>query len=239
MPTLADQFHPRSFTEVVGQPVALSVLDGIRNRCGTLAGRNYFISGKSGTGKSAIADLIAAEIAHPVCVEKFVGRGLGVDDVRQIRRTMQTRGFAPGGRVALINEAHTLRKPVIEELLDATDPTDFPSHAAFIFTTTETGQARLFEDFDDSRPLLSRCTPIKLTEKHALRPYAERVRKAAQSAELDGQPIDVYERLILDCDYNMREALMRVEAGELLRNPELRNDPAPARDNLLFGLRVR
>lgn len=217
MPSLADRYHPREWSQLAGQDATLRKLDCVRRSRGTLAGGNYWISGLSGTGKSTLADLIAAEVAHDTCVREFGGRRLGVDDVAAVSREMRTRGFAPGGRVCVVNEAHTLRRAVIEELLVACDQRTLPGHACWIFTTTCRGEKKLFEDFDDSRPLLSRCTKLELATDVA-EPLAIRARMIAQENGMDGQPHDVYVRLLLDCECNMREALNRIEAGELLES---------------------
>lgn len=229
MPSLCDQYHPRDWSEIVGQPVVLRKLQIIRNRRGTLAGGNYWLSGLSGTGKSTIADLIANEIAHSVSIHEVCGRNLAVDEkqpcnVAAFRREMSTRGFGPGGRVVIVNEAHTMRKATIEALLDACDQRTLPSHAAWIFTSTLKGNASLFEDYDDAHPLLSRCTKLELTTDGLAFAFAERAQQIARTEGLDfDAPIERYHALLVECELNLREALNRIEAGEMA-------DAAPAYD---------
>lgn len=227
MPSLTEQYHPRTWDDLVGQPDALRKLDNIRNSRGTLAGGNYWISGPSGTGKSSIADLIAAEVAHPCCIHEIGGRKLGVTEVDELRREMRTRGFDPGGRVVVINEAHALRKPVIEELLVATDPRKLPEYASFVFTTTNKGQAA-FEDYDDAGPLLSRCTRLELTADSE--EFAIRLMTVAQAENMDGQPLSAYVDLLRECRGNLREALNRIETGDMLV-------AAPKKSRILVGRR--
>jgi DNA polymerase III gamma/tau subunit len=59
MPGLADKYRPSSWSEVVGQDKTVSRLQALAKR-GGLAGRAYWLSGQSGTGKTTIARLIAA-----------------------------------------------------------------------------------------------------------------------------------------------------------------------------------
>ena len=61
MTALYEQYRPRTFDEVVGQDKAIGKVEALRKR--GLAGRAYWISGQSGTGKTTIARLIAAEVA--------------------------------------------------------------------------------------------------------------------------------------------------------------------------------
>lgn len=56
---LYEQYRPRSWSEVVGQDKALGQLEALRSR-GGLAGRAYWVSGQSGTGKTTLARLIAS-----------------------------------------------------------------------------------------------------------------------------------------------------------------------------------
>ena len=58
---LHEQYRPRSWSEVVGQDKAIAKVKLLAKR--GLAGRAYWITGQSGTGKTTIARLIAAEVA--------------------------------------------------------------------------------------------------------------------------------------------------------------------------------
>jgi DNA polymerase III gamma/tau subunit len=62
MPSLADKWRPRSWVEVVGQDKVVATFRRIISR-GEIGGRAYWFSGKSGTGKTTCAHLVAAEVA--------------------------------------------------------------------------------------------------------------------------------------------------------------------------------
>ena len=58
---LCEQYRPSTWSDVIGQEKALAKLDALRRR--GLAGRSYWITGPSGTGKTTIARLISQEVA--------------------------------------------------------------------------------------------------------------------------------------------------------------------------------
>ncbi len=57
---LYEQYRPTQWRDVVGQDKTLKRIDVLHRR--GLSGRAYWLSGQSGTGKTTIARLIAAEI---------------------------------------------------------------------------------------------------------------------------------------------------------------------------------
>jgi replication-associated recombination protein RarA len=85
--TLAQRYKPNSWAEVVGQDVALATLDRLRHS-GGLGGRAYWLSADSGQGKTAIADLIAQEVAgDPWAVTVYDHPAeLTAEEMKQIRR---------------------------------------------------------------------------------------------------------------------------------------------------------
>jgi len=65
---LHEQYRPASWPEVVGQDKVLAKIQTLRKR--GLAGRAFWITGQSGTGKTTIARLIAAELADETAIEE-------------------------------------------------------------------------------------------------------------------------------------------------------------------------
>ena len=66
---LYEKYRPATWSEVVGQDKVIETIIQLRKR--GLGGRAYFISGQSGTGKTTIARLIAAEIADEWYIEEL------------------------------------------------------------------------------------------------------------------------------------------------------------------------
>lgn len=211
---LAEQYRPRTWADVVGQDKAVARLRALAARSG-LAGRAFFLSGQSGTGKTTIARLIAAEVASEWDTEELDAGALTVASLRDIERGLAVRGMGEkGGRAVLVNEAHALRKDVIRQLLVSLERV--PPHVVWVFTSTTEGTEALFEDCDDASPLLSRCLRIDLSRRDLARPFAERAKQIADKEGLDGRPLERYVKLLQECHNNLRAALQAVEAGDML-----------------------
>ena len=215
--TLTEKYRPATWSEVIGQPKVLKAIDTLR-RHGGLAGRAYWISGASGTGKTTIARLIAAEVANEFFVQEVTARTLYPSHVAEIEASLRSYGWDDRpdgrcGRAVIVNEAHGLRADTIETLLDALER--IPEHTCWVFTTTREGEERLFEGID-APPLLSRCTPLALTTQGLNKVFAARAREIAQREGKDGAELARYERLAKDRKNNFRAILQDIDAGCML-----------------------
>jgi DNA polymerase-3 subunit gamma/tau len=211
--TLFEKYRPKNWSEVVGQGKALATIERLRGR--GIAGRAYWISGKSGVGKTTIAKLLAQEIADPLNVEEFDAAELTPARIKELERgSYCTRLGDKPGVAYLVNEAHGMRSDAVRQLLVTLER--IPGHAVWVFTTTKAGQESLFADEADAHPLISRCQVLTLAERDLAKPFAERARIIAQQEGLDGQPVEAYVRLVNEHRANFRAVLQAIDSGYML-----------------------
>src|SRR5713101_8173449 len=130
---LVERYRPTAWNQVVGQEKAVAMLQRFA-RTGQLGGRNYWMSGKSGQGKTTLARLIAAQLAEPWNIEEMDAAELTAAKMDAIRAALHYRGIGERiGRVWIINEAHGFRADQVRKLLCLIEPEGgLPSHCAFV-----------------------------------------------------------------------------------------------------------
>jgi DNA polymerase-3 subunit gamma/tau len=213
MSALTEQYRPKTWADVVGQDKLVARIQALAKR--GLTGRAFWLSGQSGTGKTTIARLLAAEVANEFMVREIDAGTLTVSALAELERESQVSGLFGDkqGRAYIVNEAHGLRKDVIRQLLVALER--IPAHVVWVFTTTVDGQENLFEDSIDASPLLSRCIFLPLARRDLAKAFAERAKSIAEKEGLDGRDLKQYLRLVNDHRSNLRAVLQAIEAGEM------------------------
>ena len=220
MAQLHEDYRPREWADVVGQDAAVAAVQAVLKR--GWGGRAWWITGASGTGKTTLARLIAAAGADEFGTEEVDAGTLTPNRLADIERAMQYRALSgKPGKAFLVNEAHGLRRDTIRRLLVLLE--SLPEHVAFIFTTTVAGQAELWDDCQDTAPLLSRCIEVELSNgDRARQAMAKRAKEIAQREGIDGLPDAVYLSALDAVQGNMRRLLQRIECGGFAKDAERR-----------------
>jgi len=214
---LFEKYRPQVWADLVGQDKAVAVARRIIERPGFDRG-SFFIdcagSNNSGTGKSSLAWVIASTLADPFFITEIPGAKLDKAAVADIERSAHLCSWSADKlfRIWIVNEAHAITQGAVDLLLTFME--SLPRHCIVIFTTTRHPDEELFGT--DNGPLYSRCHCIRLTNQGLAEPFARRIKAIAEAEGLDGQPIEKYVALIRNCKNNMRLALQRTEAGEML-----------------------
>ena len=208
---LADRLRPRCLDDVAGQE-HLAGADGLLRRM--LSGgqlRSLILWGPPGTGKTTLAEVIAAETNRPFTAANAASIG-----VKQIREVLdQSRDRIGGGgpaTVLFLDEIHRFSRSQQDVLLGDVER----GIVTLIGATTENP----YYTVNDA--LISRSTLLQL---HALSPEAiELVLRRALSGDDLLQQVDVNEEAIAciadGCEGDARRALSTLEVAACLQHDQ-------------------
>lgn len=129
------KYRPQTFKDVIGQSHIVKVLEG-SIKLGNIS-HAYLFSGSRGTGKTSMARILSREIGTSAndLVEMDAASNRGIDDVREIRESVNTLPFESRYKVYIIDEVHMLTKEAWNAFLKTLE--EPPAHVVFILATTE------------------------------------------------------------------------------------------------------
>ncbi len=129
------KYRPQAFKEVIGQDHIVKVLEGAVS-LGNIS-HAYLFSGSRGTGKTSTARILAKAIGTSAndLTEMDAASNRGIDDIREIRESVNTLPFESKYKVYIIDEVHMLTKDAWNAFLKTLE--EPPAHVVFILATTE------------------------------------------------------------------------------------------------------
>jgi len=129
------KYRPQTFKDIIGQSHIVKVLEGAI-KLGNVS-HAYLFSGSRGTGKTSMARILSREIGTSAndLVEMDAASNRGIDDVREIRDSVNTLPFESRYKVYIIDEVHMLTKDAWNAFLKTLE--EPPAHVVFILATTE------------------------------------------------------------------------------------------------------
>ncbi len=129
------KYRPTKFSEVIGQDHIVKAIQGALSS--SKVAHAYLLCGPRGTGKTTIARIIAHELGSSQndIYEMDAASNRGIDDVRDIRDSVQTLPFDSKYKIYILDEVHMFTKDAWNALLKTIE--EPPEYVIFILATTE------------------------------------------------------------------------------------------------------
>lgn len=195
--TLYRAYRPADFDEVRGQEHVVEVLEkAIRNK---KIAHAYLFCGGRGTGKTSVARILAKRlgVTDKDLYEIDAASQTGVENIRELRESVNSMPFESPYRLYIIDEAHMLSRAAWNAFLKTLE--EPPAHVIFVMATTErekvpdTIQSRceIYTFKQPNRDVLSQIAiDVAKREGYALeRPAAELVALLAEGSFRDALSI--------------------------------------------------
>ncbi len=211
------KYRPEKFSDIIGQKhIVRTLVNSIKNE--RLA-HAYLFSGPRGTGKTTMARVFARAVnclnrdkktADPCCrcpicqgisegkmldvIEIDAASHTGVDNIRELRETVQFHPFQAKYKIYIIDEAHMLSTGAFNALLKTLE--EPPAYVIFILATTEIHKI--------PETILSRCQRFDFT-RIPLKNILEKLKSIAQKEKVEIES-EALELIALSAEGGLRDA---------------------------------
>lgn len=133
--SLATKYRPTEFKDVVGQALITTILENAVDK--GKFGNVLLFAGPSGCGKTTMARILADKINKGIGnpIEIDAASNSGVDNVRSIVESMNSRAIAGEYKTFIIDECHSISTAGWQAFLKGIE--ECPKYTVLIFCTTE------------------------------------------------------------------------------------------------------
>ncbi len=138
MVAIYERERPKSFSEIAGFADVVQRLENL-NECLGMSGQSFFITGRSGVGKTTIARIIASMVADPVCSYEVDAQDVSIDLLRDWKDKCQIKPLFSEAYAFIVNEAHTLSNRAVSFLQTLLEDDRVQANSTWVFTTTDVG----------------------------------------------------------------------------------------------------
>ena len=221
MQPLVEKYRPKRLADFAGLSAPRAVLARFASEPYAAA---WLLVGSAGTGKTTMAFALAAEIGGEV--HHIPSRNCDLDTVTEICAKCHYYPWSGNWHFIIVDEADQMSRPAQLAFLSKLDSTAPPPNTVFLFTANDTALLEM--------RFITRTRVLQFSlaaEVGAATAFLQRV----WSAETTATAPDLA-RLLKDSDYNLRDALMKLEIelvapGTYRQAPETSQPEPAARPN--------
>lgn len=206
------KYRPRSLKDVLGQDAITAALkDNLKAKSRP---HSFLFTGPSGTGKTTLSRIMAAELGCAGnVVEVDAASNSGIDAMKEVLAGVRYHGFGSSpNRAYIIDECHALSKQAWQSLLKPIE--EPPPHVFFFLCTTETGKV--------PETIVTRCQNYSLKSVR-FADLMDLLEAVCSKEGLDAPPA-VLEVVARKCDGSPRMALVMLAMTQRCRSADEAED---------------